>query len=166
MGKVKRLRYSRGFTIGELVDIGRRLTKEKLEEMKLLRDVEKAEKENVWRLKAAIELLKPLTHIPQEVLLSELERAEKQLVNPTRGQATEVGDPARPGKRRLPETGTVLVHYHRGNVLDAFRFLVVEQRCKLLWLGEPGGPIYRNPSVAASAATGSKVNGWEYFDIQ
>ena len=166
MGKVKQIRFPRHFTTGELVDIGRRLTKEKLEEMKLLSAVEKAEKENVWRLKAAIELIKPLTHILPEVLLVELERAETQLINPTRGQAIEVGGTPRPGGRTLPKPGTILVSSHGYRFRKTFQFLVVEQPCKLLWLDEPGGPIYRNPSDAASTATKSRVNGWKYFDIK
>jgi len=106
MGKVKKLIGARHFTIAELVDIGRRLSKAKLEEMDLLSAVEEAEKENVWRLKAAIELLKPLTHILPEVLLFEVERAEAQLVDPIRGQAKEVGGTPRPEGRTLPKPGT------------------------------------------------------------
>jgi len=168
MPEVKVLtRYGkRGFTTGELVDIGRRLTKEKLAEMRLLGYVEKAEKENVWRLKAAIELLKPLTHIHREVLRAELERAEAQLIDPTRGQAKEVGGYPVPGRRALPEVGTVLKCTHSRGHQETFRFLVVEQPGKLLWLGEPSGPVYRNPSSAARKATRNSVNGWDYFNIK
>ncbi len=183
MDKVKQLAGANHFTIGELVDIGRRLSKEKLEEMKLLPAVEEAEKENVWRLKAAIELLKPLTHILPEVLLFESERAESQLINPVRGQGKEKGGIPQTEGRTLPKPGTILVRSHDYQsyrwkkvknpdgsesyiYTDIFRFLVVEQPCKLLRLDNPGGPIYSNPSYAASAATGSRVNGWEYFEIK
>lgn len=86
MDKVKQLVGARHFTIGELVDIGKRLSNEILEAMNIFSAVEEAEKENVWRLKAAIELLKPLTHILPEFLLFELEQAESQIVNPVRGK--------------------------------------------------------------------------------
>ena len=166
MPEVKLLRFNRGFTIGELVDIGRRLSEKKLDEMRLLDYVKNAEKENVWRLKATIELLKPLTHIHREVLGAELERAEAQLINPTRGQAKEVGGYAVPGLRTLPKQGIVLKCTHSRGRQETFRFLVVEQPGKLLWLGEPSGPVYRNPSSAARKATRTSVNGWDYFNIK
>jgi hypothetical protein len=183
MDKVNQLFGAKHFTVGELVDVGRRLTAEKLDEMKLLSAVEDAERENVWRLKAAIELLRPLTHILPEVLLFELERAEKQLVNPLRGQADEAGGTPRPEGRTLPKPGTILARSHDYQCYnwkkvkkpdgsesyrfsDTFRFLVVEQPCKLLRLDTPGGPIYRSPSDAASEATKSRVNGWDYFGIK
>ena len=166
MPEVKLLRFNRGFTIGELVDIGRRLSEKKLDKMRLLDYVKKAEKENVWRLKAAMELLKPLTHIHREVLWAELKRAEAQLVNPTRGQAKEVGGYPVPGQRTLPKPGIVLRCTHSRGHQKTFRFLVVEQPGKLLWLGDPSGPVYRNPSSAARKATRTSVNGWDYFNIK
>lgn len=94
-----------------------------------------------------------------------------------------MGDPPIPVGRTLPKTGTILVRSHdyqsynlkkitnpdgsaSYKYSDVFRFLVVEQPGKLLRLDDPGGPIYRNPSTAASKATKSNVNGWEYFDIK
>ena len=184
MNKVKQLTGANHFTIGELVDIGRRLSKEKLEEIKLLSAVADAETENAWRLKAAIELLKPLTHILPEILLFELERAEAQLINPVRGQGKEEGGIPQPENRTLPKPGTILIRPHNYQSYrwekvknpngsesykysNIFRFLVVEQPCKLLRLDDPNGPIYTNPSYAARAATGSSgVNGWDYFEIK
>ena len=183
MDKVRKLVGSKYFTVGELVDIGRRLSEEKLEEMKLLKAVQEAEKENVWRLKASIELLRPLTHILPEALLFELEQAENQVTNPVRGQAKVVGGTPRPEGRTLPPAGTILTRSHNYQSYnwkkiqkpdggysyrfsDNFRFLVVEPPCKLLRLDNPGGPIYRSPSDAASSATGSNVNGWDYFGIK
>ena len=183
MEKVQHLYGARHFTKGELVDIGQRLSKDKLEEMELLQVVEEAELEVVWRLKASIELLKPMTYILPEELLVELHRAEQQVVNPIRGQAKEDGGAPKPEGRTLPKAGTILVRSHDYQCYnikkiknpdgtetykynDSFRFLVVEQPCKLLRLDKPGYPIYRNPSDAASRAAGSNVNGWKYFEIQ
>jgi len=172
------------FSIGELVGIGRRLTKAQLEDTRLFSYVEKAEKENVQRLRSIMDLIKPLTHISPEVskiLLLELERAESQLSHPVRGPAREVGRTPKPEGRTLPPPGTLYICSHKYRppkwrevkgpngtrllypISDTFKFLVVKQPCKLVCLNDPDGPIYRNPSIAARKATGNQTNGWEFF---
>ena len=182
MENAKQLVGSKHFTLGELVDLGRRLRQEKLEQIGLLSAVQAAETEAVWRLQAAIELLTPLTHKSLGALCSELEQAKRQLTAPTRGQAKLTGGMPGPGSRSLPSAGTLLIRprYLPSDIskipsnLDGgyayklanhLRFLVVEPPCKLLWLDEPGGPIYSSPSLAASTAMGSSVNGWEWFGV-
>jgi len=183
MSTVEQLFGARHFTTGELAALGKRLTQQKLEEMELFEAVEQAEKDMVWRLKAAIDLMTPLTHILPAQLLTELANAEKQLENPVRGQAKEQGGTSQPKGRTLPRAGTILVKEHEyrwyniekvvepdGTTTyrysDSFRFFVVEQPCKLLRLNMPGGPIYTSLSVAAGRAGKGSFNGWRYFGIE
>ena len=165
-------------SLGELIDIGWRLSERQLENMDLLKAVEKAEEENVSRLKASIKLLKPLTCMFSDTLIDELKRAKSQLANPKRGQAIEVGRAVNTKGRTFPEPGTIfncLHEYRYGRKVknsdgtdsykysDTFRFLVVEQPSKLLRLDEPRGPIYLSPSKAITRATGSSGNGWRFL---
>lgn len=183
MSTVEQLFGARHFTTGELADLGKRLPKEKLEEMELFEAVEQAEQDVVWRLKAAIDLMTPLTHILPAQLLTELANAEKQLQTPKRGHAKEEGGTSQPKGRTLPRPGTLLVKKHdyrwyniekviepdgttSYRYSDSFRFLVVEQPCKLLRLNSPGGPIYTSLSAAAGHAAKGSFNGWRYFGIE
>lgn len=179
----KLLKGEKHFTTGELVDIGARLTADRLRSMGLLDAVERAEAENLWRLEAAVALLRPLTQLRLDSsLLKLLSEARTQVTSPVRGQAKMDGASSAPGNRSLPSAGTLMIRprdHFRGNLNflpnadggyarkydKCFRFLVVHPPCEMLWLDEPGGPIYRSPSLAARRAVGHPINGWKWFDI-
>ena len=174
---------SKHFTLGELVELGRRLIDSQLERMKLLHAVIKAEQEYYWRLKAAQDLFRESTGQLREEIEKEIKIAAKFAENPLRKSSEEIGNNPRFGeKRSLPQPGTIIErrynHQHpwpkkrqidgtfRTVQSEIFRFVVVDTPSKLIRLGEKDGGIYLSVSGAAKAATGSQTDGWRFFGIE
>lgn len=170
------------FLLGELVELGRRLTDVQLEKMKLLDVVTEAEQEYYWRLKATHDLLRDCTGKFREELQKEFKIAEQFAKNPQRKSSKSIGNnPGFGEKRSLPEPGTLIVRKYSyqypypermqpdGSLKkvssEIFRFVVVDTPSKLIRLGERNGGIYLSVSGAATAATGSQTDGWRFFGI-
>lgn len=173
---------AKNFLLGELVELGRRLTDVQLEKMKLLDAVTEAEQEYYWRLKATNDLLRDCTGQLREELEKEFKIAEQFSKNPQRKSSNSIGNnPSIGDKRSLPEPGTLIVRKYSyqypyperrqpdGSLkkvsLETFRFVVVDTPSKLIRLGERNGGIYLSVSGAATAATGSQTDGWRFFGI-
>lgn len=178
----KFLKGSEHFLLGELVEMGRRLTELQLEKMSLLEAVIEAEKLYLWRLRAAQDLLRDATGPILETLLQELATAEKYVNEPERKGSNVIGkNPGFGEKRTLPEPGTLIVReysyqypYPERRQIDGsikmvssetFRFVVVDIPSQLIRLGETNGGLYLSVSGAAKAATGSQTDGWRFFEI-
>ena len=174
---------SKHFTLGELVEIGRRLTEPQIEKMGLLEAVIEAEQDYLWRLKAAKDLLRESTGKFREELERELLLAEEFINEPKRTGSEAIGNnPSYGEKRSLPEAGTLIVRRYKyqypwperrqpdGSVkkvsAETFRFVVVDVPSKLILLGERSGGLYLSVSGAATAATGSQTDGWRFFEIR
>ena len=174
-----------------LIEIGRRLDQERLEKLKLVNAVAKAEIDAYWRLKAASEILKPWDYLSQK-LMNEVRETNKQMVESKRGKPRYEGAPPQPRRNRLlPPAGSLMLrpyrhrHYQPHGTCPRFqisiladqfssvvtkcnflfRFLVIDPLGELLLLEDPNGNvIYRNPSAAVRAATGLyAANGWDFW---
>ncbi|KXS53152.1 MAG: hypothetical protein AWU57_2471 [Marinobacter sp. T13-3] len=178
----KFLTGSQHFLLGELVEIGRRLTEPQIQKMGLLQAVIESEQEYLWRLKSVADLLRDSTGKFREDLDNELALAESFASEPKRPGSRLIGNSPGVGeKRTLPAPGTLIVREYNyqypwperkgpdGTATkvssETFRFVVVDTPSKLIRLGESNGGIYLSVSGAASAATGSQTDGWRFFDI-
>lgn len=162
-------------SIGELCELGRRLTTEMLEDLGFLRAVEQAEHEFFWRVTAAAELLQPLDGCRPAKLADRAESSKAQIQSPERGTATVRRISARTRGRRLPQAGSVITKHHRfqgwnvppeGGRSQEFRFVVINPRGRLILLGDDQDAVYGSPSAAARAATGNRAaQGWSFFGV-
>ena len=170
------------FLLGELVDLGRRLTNQQLEKMQLLDDVISAEQQYLWRIRSVADISRDFTGDISKAIQRELVIAEKFVANPERkGSCFEGNGPVYDEKRTLPVPGTLIIRRYKyqhpwpertmpdGTLMkvpsETFRFVVVDTPCQLLRLGDEKNLIYRSVSGAAVAATGSSTDGWRFFDI-
>lgn len=179
---VKFYRGAKHFLRGELIELGRRLTETQLTKMQLLDEVVEAELEHLWRIKAALDLLKGSTGPFMEALKWELKLAEEYATKPDRkGSKLIGGHPSSGENRTLPEPGTLIVRDYKYQrpfperrqadgtfkkvTSETFRFVVVDTPSRLLRLGDYEGGIYLSVSSAAREATGSSTDGWRFFEI-
>ena len=180
--KVKYKQGTEHFEPHELLELGRRLDESQLETMGLLAAVMEQEKQAYWRLSAAAELLGPLAQSYAPDLSDAAHDAARQVAKPARGSAKQKGQRAQAGKRTFPEPGTLIVKQHRYQSYNVptvtkngkttrspfrtFRFVVVGHPSTLLLLGDDEDRLFRNPSLAASAATGNENEpGWDFFGL-
>ena len=179
---IKFYRGAKYFLLGELVELGRRLTEAQLENMGLLEAVINAEQEYYWRIRTAYYLLRDITGQFREELEKEFKMAEQFAKDPKRKGSKLIGShPSFGEKRSLPEPGTLIVRTYKyqhpwperqqldGSIKkvpsETFRFVVVDTPSKLIRLGERDGGIYLSTSKAATDATGSQQDGWRFFEI-
>jgi hypothetical protein len=170
------------FEFSELIEMGRRLTEGQLQHMNLFDSVRQAEREAYWRFKAAAEALSKIGNDLSDDVQQKAQEAEQQFFDPSRGNSSYTGGTSRAYGRTLPSPGALLVKGHRFQrhslrrkrqkadqsrvrAHQQFRFAVVEQPSSLILLGSDDGPVYRNPSRAAKAATGTSADGWKFFGI-
>lgn len=155
------------FRLGELVELGRRLTEKQLEKMKLLEAVIQAEKEYLWRLRSIAYLARDFSGQLTAEIEKELSLAEKFAFDPERKKPYLIGKRPKFGeKRSLPEPGTLIVIKTGSNARvssQVFRFVVVDTPSTILLLGDEKNVIYRSVSGAAKAVTTCSLNGWRFF---
>ena len=159
--KVQSLYGAEHFLLGDLIELGRRLTDYELEKMHLLDSVVKAEKEYYWRIKSISDLMRDFTNKLKEDVDSEVEIAKQYAFDPKRKGSRLIGRRSRSYKRSLPKPGTLII---RKFGQKYFRFVVVDTPSRILRLGETNGGIYLSVSRAASDATGSSQDGWRFFE--
>lgn len=163
-------------SIGELCELGRRLSTDILEDLGFLRAVGRAERKLYWRVTAATELLQPLDGCCPPELADLAKTAKDQIESPERGTADVQRISAVTRGRRLPEAGSVITKHHRfqlGNAPQdgkghsrAFRFVVINPKGRLILLGDDQDVVYGSPSAAARAATGNRsARGWHFFGV-
>lgn len=178
---VKFLKGAKYFNLGELIELGRRLTENQLKKMTLLKSVIQAEQEYFWRLKSIADLSRDFSGQISLEIEKESQLAEKFAFNPQRKSSPYVGRKNFSRYRSLPEPGTLIIQKHHYQYpgperiskngskhrvqSETFRFVVVDTPSTLLRLGDSQQVIYLSVSNAASAATGKSENGWRFFRL-